>query len=131
MVANETWIKDIAAQIGEEQVSPDLPTRITYRAAHGPESLLHEDQHDFTPAVVLRPRSTEDMVEIVKRMTPPLNIVAPIIPIEIQNILVFQRSLFPISVNSIKLAKVPLEINASKSGTIIRMDNRKVELKRI
>jgi len=66
MVANATWIKDLAAQIGGELVSPDLPTRITYRGAHGPESLLHEDQHDFTPAVVVRPRSTQDVVAIVK-----------------------------------------------------------------
>jgi glycolate oxidase len=43
-----------------------MATRIVHRTAHGPESLLHEDIDDFTPAIVIRPKSTEDVVEIVK-----------------------------------------------------------------
>jgi FAD/FMN-containing dehydrogenase len=66
MESSTKWIAELAGRLGEDQVSSDLPTRIAYRSCHGPESLLHEDQHDFTPAVVVRPQSTEEVVQILK-----------------------------------------------------------------
>ena len=60
------FVKEIISQIEPGQISTDLATRIAYRAAHGPETLLHEDLGDFTPAVVVRPKSTEDIVNVVK-----------------------------------------------------------------
>nr|HID58010.1 FAD-binding oxidoreductase [Desulfobacterales bacterium] len=66
MEAVQECIRDITKGIGEEKISVDKPTRIAHRITHGPEALLHEDLGDFTPAAVVRPRTTEDVVTIVK-----------------------------------------------------------------
>lgn len=66
MNTRKQWIDELCAALGQDQVSDDLPTRISYRGTHGPESLLHEDLYDLTPAVVARPRSTDDIVALVK-----------------------------------------------------------------
>jgi len=61
----QEFIRNISSKLGADQVSADMPTRIAHRIAHGPESLLHEDLADFTPGVVIRPKSTEDVVTVV------------------------------------------------------------------
>lgn len=66
MEAIQKYIKDVCGVLGKEKVSADMPTRIAYRITHGPEALLHENLDDFTPAVVVRPKSTEDVQGIVK-----------------------------------------------------------------
>jgi len=66
MEAVQSFINEVSKKLEADQISTDMPTRIAYRAAHGPETLLHEDMIDFTPAIVVRPRSTEDVIEIVK-----------------------------------------------------------------
>lgn len=60
------FVNELANELKSHQISTDLPSRIAYRMAHGPESLLHEDLSEFTPDVVVRPESTEDIVKIVK-----------------------------------------------------------------
>ncbi|MFH1480620.1 MAG: FAD-binding oxidoreductase [Pseudomonadota bacterium] len=60
------FIEAVSEKLEPNQVSTDMPTRIVHRLTHGPESLLHEDQNDFTPALVVRPKSTEDVVGIVE-----------------------------------------------------------------
>jgi len=62
----QNCIHEITVAIGEKQVSTDMPTRISYRIAHGPEATLHKNLDGFTPACVVRPRHTEDVVEILK-----------------------------------------------------------------
>jgi len=64
--AFQECIQDITRSIGEEGVSLDKPTRIVHRISHGPEAMLHEKLSDFTPDAVVRPRTTEDVVAIVK-----------------------------------------------------------------
>jgi len=66
MEALQKCIDEISRILEPDQVSADIATRITYRAAHGPETLLHEDMSEFTPGVVVRPKSTEDVVGVVK-----------------------------------------------------------------
>lgn len=53
----------------KKKINTDLATRIAYRAAHGPETLMHEDLGQFTPAIVVRLKSTEDVVETVRLAT--------------------------------------------------------------
>lgn len=65
MDATKECIQEIKKAIGEENVSDDKPTRIVHRVCHGIESLLHEDLDIFTPAAVVRPKTTEDVVKIV------------------------------------------------------------------
>jgi len=65
MEAIQECIGDIKKSIGEEKISVDKATRIAHRISHGPEAMLHEDLGDFTPAAVVRPRTTEDVVTIV------------------------------------------------------------------
>lgn len=67
MEAIQECVQAIRRSIGDENVSIDKATRICHRITHGPEALLHEDLSDFTPAMVVRPRSTEDVVAIVKQ----------------------------------------------------------------
>jgi FAD/FMN-containing dehydrogenase len=66
MEALQKCIDEISRILEPDQVSGDIATRITYRAAHGPETLLHEDLSEFTPGVVVRPKSTEDVAKVVK-----------------------------------------------------------------
>ena len=66
MKSLKNCIDAISKKLGADQVSADMPTRIAYRVTHGPEGLLHEDMGDFTPAVVVRPKSTEEVVELVR-----------------------------------------------------------------
>lgn len=66
MKSLKNCIDAISKKLGADQVSADMPTRIAYRVTHGPEGLLHEDMGDFTPAVVVRPKSTEEVVEVVR-----------------------------------------------------------------
>ena len=58
-------IEKIVSSIGATKVSLDKATRICHRVTHGAEALLHEDLGDFTPAAVVRPKCTEDVVQIV------------------------------------------------------------------
>ena len=66
MEALQKCIDEISRILDPDQVSGDIATRITYRAAHGPETLLHEDMGDFTPGVIVRPKCTEDVAKVVK-----------------------------------------------------------------
>lgn len=66
MDAAKECIQAIRKAIGDEKVSDDKPSRLVHRVCHGIESLLHDDWDMFTPAAVVRPKSTEDVVEIVK-----------------------------------------------------------------
>ena len=59
-------IEGVSEKLEPDQLSTDMPTRIVHRLSHGPESLLHEDLSDFTPALVVRPKSTEEVVRIVE-----------------------------------------------------------------
>ncbi len=65
MEAVQECIQDITRSIGEDNISVDKASRIVHRITHGPEAMLHEDLGDFTPAAVVRPRTTEDVVAIV------------------------------------------------------------------
>ena len=60
------FCNEISSILQLDQISTDLATRIAYRTTHGPESLLHENIDDFTPGVVIRPKSTEEVSEIVR-----------------------------------------------------------------
>jgi len=66
MKAVQKFIDELTNELGSSKLSVDLPTRIAYRAAHGPEALLHSNLDAFTPAVVARPYATEDVVKIVR-----------------------------------------------------------------
>ena len=66
MKAVDECIRAIAKAIGEENVSVDKGTRVVHRVTHGPESLLHKNWDIFTPAAVVRPGTTENVVDIVK-----------------------------------------------------------------
>jgi len=66
VAAGEKFVDEIANELQSHQIKTDLSSRIVYRMAHGPESLLHADLSEFTPAVVARPESTKDVVKIVK-----------------------------------------------------------------
>ena len=66
MKAVQRFIDELTHELGSDKLSVDLPTRIAYRAAHGPEDLLHPNLDAFTPAVVARPCGTEDVVKIVQ-----------------------------------------------------------------
>jgi glycolate oxidase len=65
MNSSQELIHGLSEKLDCDQIITDMPTRIVHRFAHGPESLLHEDPSDFTPAVVVKPKSTEDVVEVV------------------------------------------------------------------
>ena len=56
MDAVRIFLDGLSGILETDQISIDMPTRIAYRTSHGPESLLHEDLGDFTPAVVARPK---------------------------------------------------------------------------
>lgn len=62
----EEFVKEISTRLEADQISTDLPSRIAQRITHGPELLLHDDLMEFTPGVVMRPKSTDDVVETVK-----------------------------------------------------------------
>ena len=60
------FVQELQNILAADQISTDRLTRIVHRAAHGPETLLHDDLSIFNPGVVVRPKSTMDVVEIVK-----------------------------------------------------------------
>jgi len=60
------FIDSISEKLAQGQISTDMPTRIVHRSTHGPETLLHDDLSEFTPAVVARPKSTEEVVDLVR-----------------------------------------------------------------
>jgi glycolate oxidase len=66
MDAAKECIKEVKKALGEENVSVDKASLIVHRTTHGPESLIHEDWDDFTPSAVVRPKTTEDVVNLVK-----------------------------------------------------------------
>jgi len=65
MEAVQECIREITKSLGEENISLDKATKVVHRVTHGPESLLHENWDDFTPAAVVRPKTTEDVVALV------------------------------------------------------------------
>ena len=68
---------ELAEAIGEDKVSTDLPTRLVHRFTHGPEALLHADLNDFLPALVVHPRSTEDVEEALRLAN---ELLVPVVP---------------------------------------------------
>jgi len=68
---------ELSEAIGADKVSTDLPTRIVHRFTHGPEALLHEDLNDFLPALVVHPRSTEDVEEALRLAN---ELLVPVVP---------------------------------------------------
>jgi FAD/FMN-containing dehydrogenase len=62
----QKFIEELRNELGSEQIITDLPTRISYRVAHGPETLLHSNLKEFTPAVVMKPKSKDDIIKAVK-----------------------------------------------------------------
>jgi len=60
------FVEDISETLNANQISSDMATRIVHRTTHGPDSLFHEDLDSITPAVVLRPGSTNEVSKIVK-----------------------------------------------------------------
>jgi glycolate dehydrogenase FAD-linked subunit len=64
--AVKEFIDDLKNALKTHQILTDLPSRIAYRIAHGPEALMHSDLGEFTPAAVLKPKTTEDVVKAVK-----------------------------------------------------------------